>query len=103
MPFLAYCDYDADYMETTVEGYLNQSTPFAAAEHNVVWKSERRYHDFTPNNHELATCNYPRFWNDAGHQVTDLSDRLVGCRDSDFDQVFTLFSAGLIVQSCRTD
>lgn len=69
------------------EGYLNQSTPFAAEEHNVVWKSERRYHDFSQSDKELENCEYPRFWDDKGRLVTNLSDFLVGCRDSEFDQV----------------
>jgi len=71
----------------SVKGYLNDSTPFAAEEHDVVWKSDRRYHDFMQSDQELGACEYPRFWDDEGHQVTNLSDLLVGCRDSEFDQV----------------
>ncbi|KAK3698922.1 hypothetical protein LTR37_016709 [Vermiconidia calcicola] len=76
------------------EGYLNESTPFAPGEHDAVWKSDRRYHDFVQSNEELDTCNYPRFWDDSGHQVTNLSDYLVGCRDSEFDQYGEVASFG---------
>lgn len=69
------------------EGYLNTSTPFDAGEHDVVWKSERRYHDFSQSDVELEKCEYPRFWDDKGHRVTNLTDFFVGCRDSEFDQV----------------
>lgn len=69
------------------EGYLNQSTPFAAREHDVIWKGERRYHDFTQSDLELDECEYPRFWGDDGRLVTNTSHLLVGCRDSEFDQV----------------
>jgi len=67
------------------ENYLNTSTPFNPGEHNVVWKSERRYHDFQQSDTYLEKCEYPRFWGDDGRQV-DLSGYLVGCRDSEFDQ-----------------
>ncbi|KAK0927193.1 hypothetical protein LTR29_017683 [Friedmanniomyces endolithicus] len=76
------------------EGYLNESTPFAAEEHDVIWKSERRYHDFFQSNEELDTCDYPRFWGDKGHQVNNLSHLLAGCRDSEFDQYGEVSSFG---------
>lgn len=76
------------------EGYLNTSTPFAAGEHNVVWKSERRYQDFEQSDAELPECTYPRFWGDDGHRVTNTSHLLVGCRDSDFDQYGEVASFG---------
>ena len=69
------------------EGYLNTSTPYDRGEHNALWKSERRYHDFTFGNDELAKCEYPRFYSADGLEVTNLTTELVGCRDSDFDQV----------------
>ena len=68
------------------EGYLNTSTPFSKSEHNALWKSERRYHDFSIGNTELPQCTYPRFYDDDGMQVLNLSSELVGCRDSEFDQ-----------------
>jgi len=68
------------------EGYLNTSTPFDNREHNALWKSDRRYDDFTFGNDELAQCAYPRFYGDDGKEVTNLTTELVGCRDSDFDQ-----------------
>ena len=68
------------------EGYLNTSTPFKAGEHNALWKSDRRYHDFSFGNNELPECTYPRFYDDNADQVTNLTSMLVGCRDSDFNQ-----------------
>ena len=68
------------------EGYLNTSTPFQNTEHNALWKSDRRYHDFSFGNNELAKCEYPRFYGDDGLEVTNLTTELVGCRDSEFDQ-----------------
>ena len=68
------------------EGYLNTSTPFAAGEHNALWKSERRYLDFDFGNKELAKCEYPRYYDDGGQEVMNLTNELVGCRDSEFDQ-----------------
>lgn len=69
------------------EGHLNISTPFNPKEHNVVWKSERRYHDFVQSNDYLEKCEYPRFWSSLGREVTNTTDYFVGCRDSEFDQV----------------
>lgn len=69
------------------EGYLNVSTPFFPKEHNVIWKSERRYHDFMQSNDYLEKCEYPRFWSSVGREVTNTTDYFVGCRDSEFDQV----------------
>ena len=68
------------------EGYLNTSTPFSRTEHNALWKSQRRYHDFDFGNNELSNCEYPRFYDDDGHEVLNLTNFLVGCRDSEFDQ-----------------
>lgn len=68
------------------EGYLNTSTPYNRKEHDALWKSDRRYHDFSFGNNELAKCDYPRFYGDDGIEVTNLTTELVGCRDSDFDQ-----------------
>ncbi|KAG8533939.1 uncharacterized protein KY384_001680 [Bacidia gigantensis] len=68
------------------EGYLNTSTPFNKQEHNALWKSDRRYHDFAFGNNELPHCTYPRFYGDDGLEVKNLSTELVGCRDSEYDQ-----------------
>lgn len=68
------------------EGYLNTSTPFRAGEHNAIWKSDRHYTDFSFGNNELPECKYPRFYDDFGKEVTNLTTELVGCRDSEFDQ-----------------
>ncbi len=70
------------------DGYLNETTPFSLKEHEVVWKSDRRYMDFDFGNNYNATCQYPRFWLETGKPVgSDVLDRMVGCYDSDFDQV----------------
>lgn len=68
------------------EGYLNESTPFKKREHNALWKGERRYHDFSIGNEYIEKCDYPRFYDDDGMEVTNISTTLVGCRDSEFDQ-----------------
>lgn len=68
------------------EGYLNESTPFDAGEHNALWKTDRQYLDFQFGNKELAECDYPRFYDDFGQEVTNLTSELTGCRDSEFDQ-----------------
>jgi alpha-1,3-glucan synthase len=75
------------------EGFLNVSTPFSAHEHNFVWKDTRKYHDFAPGNDWIPKCDYPRFWDSLGHLVTNTSQLLVGCRDSEFDQVWLLNSS----------
>lgn len=51
------------------KGFLNVSTPFYTQEHDVVWKSERRYHDFHQSDAYLDKCEYPRFWDDSGNQA----------------------------------
>lgn len=71
------------------EGHLNVSVPLNYGEWNAQWKTSRRYHDFDFNNLELETCNieYPRWWDDYGERVVaNGSEKLVGCRDSEFDQ-----------------
>jgi alpha-1,3-glucan synthase len=82
------------------EGFLNVSTPFDAKEHNYVWKDTRRYFDFAPGDTYLDKCDYPRFWDAEGHRVLNTTHLLVGCRDSEFDQVripsHSLFCAHLI-------
>ncbi|KAK3713913.1 Cell wall alpha-1,3-glucan synthase ags1 [Vermiconidia calcicola] len=69
------------------EGYLNTTTPFSLQEHKAQWKSERHYWDFDFGNTYNKTCDYPRFWNETGYPIDqEISDRMVGCYDSDFDQ-----------------
>ena len=69
------------------EGYLNTTTPFSLQEHKAQWKSERHYWDFDFGNTYNNTCDYPRFWNETGYPIDqEISDRMVGCYDSDFDQ-----------------
>lgn len=73
------------------EGFLNATTPFRQAEHKVLYKGPKRYPDFNFGNNYLDTCEYPRFWNESGGRVIGEFDpnitKLVGCYDSDFDQV----------------
>ena len=72
-------------------GYLNTTTPFEPKEHRAQWKSNQTYLDFSFDNTYNDTCEYPRFWDDTGHRVTNGSgndfDELVGCYNSEFDQV----------------
>ena len=70
------------------DGYLNESTPFSLKEHKVLWKSSRRYLDFDIGNNYLDKCEYPRFWLETGELVeSNVTDKMVGCYDSEFDQV----------------
>ncbi|KAM7214975.1 alpha-1,3-glucan synthase [Rhypophila decipiens] len=66
------------------KGYLNDSTPFVNEEHQVVWKSDRRYPDFDIKEQKYNdTCQFPTFWYENG---TVIKPPLKGCYDSDFDQ-----------------
>ncbi|KIV91342.1 hypothetical protein, variant [Exophiala mesophila] len=69
------------------DGYLNTTTPFTLREHEVLWKTDRRYHDFSIGNSYNDTCQYPKFWLEDGFPVTnDVTDQMIGCYDSEFDQ-----------------
>ena len=69
------------------EGFLNASTPFQTNEHQVQWKGERQYLDFSFGNTYNETCAYPRFYNETGYPVgDDVTSQLQGCYDSEFDQ-----------------
>lgn len=69
------------------DGYLNESTPFSLQEHQVLWKTGRRYMDFDIGNTYNETCQYPRFWNETGYPVdAEVTEQMRGCYDSDFDQ-----------------
>lgn len=77
------------------EGFLNETAPFQPEEYDVTWKTDRNYSDFTFNNVRKDSCEYPRFWNLTGERVLKGTaetagtgfDNLVGCYDSEFDQV----------------
>lgn len=72
------------------EGYLNDTsgTPFSFDEHEFVWKTTRRYWDFDPGNDYNETCDYPQFWYDTGVEIgTNVTSHLVGCMNSEFNQV----------------
>jgi alpha-1,3-glucan synthase len=87
-----------------VDGYLNESAPFNPGEYDVVWKTDRNYSDFEFGNVRKDSCQYPRFWNESGERVLEEASqrpaqidenftRLVGCYDSEFDQVYqTVFT-----------
>lgn len=69
------------------EGSLNTTTPFSVHEHKVLWKSNRRYADFSFGNSYNETCEYPRFWNETGFPVDpSVTEQLKGCYNSEFDQ-----------------
>lgn len=72
-------------------GFLNDTAPFRPGEHKALYKTERQYHDFNFKNDYKPQCDYPRFWNESGGRVLKGSDatfdQLVGCFDSEFDQV----------------
>lgn len=69
------------------DGYLNETTPFDLKEHKVLWKGDRRYMDFDFDNNYNESCTYPRFWLETGYPVgKDVTDRMKGCYNSDFDQ-----------------
>lgn len=69
------------------DGYLNTTTPFSVKEHQTVWKTDRRYVDFDIGNDYNETCDYPRFWFEDGYPVqASVTEELVGCYNSDFDQ-----------------
>ncbi|EXJ79989.1 alpha-1,3-glucan synthase [Capronia epimyces CBS 606.96] len=69
------------------DGYLNTTTPFTLAEHQVQWKTDRHYQDFQIGNNYNKTCQYPRFWLETGYPVgEDVTKDMVGCYDSEFDQ-----------------
>ncbi|KIX10110.1 uncharacterized protein Z518_01191 [Rhinocladiella mackenziei CBS 650.93] len=69
------------------DGYLNTTTPFTLAEHQVQYKTDRHYHDFNFGNNYNKTCQYPKFWLETGYPVgDDVTKNMVGCYDSEFDQ-----------------
>ena len=69
------------------DGYLNTTTPFTLQEHEVQWKTQRQYWDFSVGNNYNKTCEYPKFWNETGFPVDyHVTTQMKGCFDSDFDQ-----------------
>ena len=73
------------------DGFLNVTAPFKQCGYDVFWKSNITYLDFSFKNEYKEECEYPRFWNESGERVLATVDqkfsRLVGCFDSEFDQV----------------
>jgi alpha-1,3-glucan synthase len=74
------------------DGFLNSTVPFSTNEHTVSWRDPtRQYWDFRFGTSYNETCAYPRFWLETGFPVgTDVTSQLVGCYDSEFDQVRSL-------------
>jgi alpha-1,3-glucan synthase len=69
------------------DGYLNTTTPFLLSEHEVTWKSDRQYLDFSFGSDYNKTCEYPRFWLETGYPVdSSVTDQMKGCFNSEFDQ-----------------
>lgn len=75
-------------------GYANSSAPFSWDEHDYFWKSERRYLDFQPGDGVSTTCKYPRYWDNDGKPITDVSTEETECRDSEFSLYGDLSSGG---------
>ena len=73
------------------DGFPNVTAPFNQYGYDVFWKSNITYLDFSFKNEYKEECEYPRFWNESGERVLATVDqkfsRLVGCFDSEFDQV----------------
>ena len=71
------------------EGFLNSSAPFSTKEYKVLYKDPtRQYLDFKFSNKYNDTCAYPRLWLQTGFPAgKDVTDQLLGCYDSEFDQV----------------
>jgi alpha-1,3-glucan synthase len=69
------------------KGFENKTATFSTKEHDVLYKTGRQYLDFAPSNDYNQTCDYPRFYLDTGYPVeTNVTNQLVGCFNSDFDQ-----------------
>ena len=69
--------------------YYNSSTPWSFTEHQMFYKSETTYRDYSHSNNFERECEYsfPRFWDQAGHLINDENTtQMVGCMDSEFDQ-----------------
>ncbi|CAN8104147.1 unnamed protein product [Discula destructiva] len=65
-------------------GHANDTAPFAWGEYNHFWKSDRRYLDFQPGNDTNTTCKYPRYWDNNGHYLANISSMETECKDSEF-------------------
>lgn len=76
------------------EGYANSTAPFSWTEHDYFWKSSRRYHDFAPGDAVNATCRYPRYWDNEGMPLSNISSMEAECRESEFSLYGDLPSSG---------
>jgi alpha-1,3-glucan synthase len=88
-------------------GYLNETVPFKQSEHDVEWKSDLRYLDFSFGNTYNESCEYPRFWNETGNRVLSSIDpefaKLHGCYESDFDQASAPIHSDCFVNLANCD
>ncbi|QIW99286.1 hypothetical protein AMS68_004804 [Peltaster fructicola] len=69
--------------------FQNSSTPWSFTEHDMMYKSELRYRDFSQSNTWQEQCPepYPRFWDEVGDPIhDDNTAQMIGCMDSEFDQ-----------------
>lgn len=68
------------------EGHINSSTPFSFDEYGYVWKSDRRYLDFEPDDERNKSCDLPRWWGQDGYPLAQsILDEFDGCRTGEFD------------------
>lgn len=80
------------------EGYYNTSAPWSFTEHNMEYKTDLQYRDFSRSNNYQEQCPfpYPRFWNLKGYPINnDATRAMVGCMDSDFDQYGDVAAFGI--------
>ncbi|KXT01368.1 hypothetical protein AC578_6619 [Pseudocercospora eumusae] len=71
------------------EGYFNTSADWSFKEHKTQYTSTNVYRDFYIGNeyHDVCPYDFPRFWDQGGHQIIDNNtNAMVGCMDSEFDQ-----------------
>lgn len=71
------------------DGFENTTAPFSWTEHKMSHKSTGVYRDFNASNtfHDECPWEFPRFWDQGGHQYTGENiTKMVGCMDSEFDQ-----------------
>lgn len=76
------------------EDHANNTAPFSWDEYDYFWKYDRRYFDFTPGDGVNTSCEYPRFWDNDGWLLTNLSSVETQCRESEFSLYGDLDSSG---------
>ena len=72
-------------------GYENATTPFTFDEYDVIYKTDRVYHDFQFGSAVNESCEYPRIWGEDGFPLSHaITEEMNGCKISEFDKVGTL-------------